>query len=103
MEENKSMQIEVRPEVANGVYSNLDIISHSRTEFVIDFASVLPGAQKPGVVSRVLMSPEHCKRLLRALMDNINKYESQFGTIDIGGEAKGTFNLADFNPGGTRS
>lgn len=103
MEENKQMQVELRPEVSKGTYSNLAIISHSHSEFVLDFASMLPGLPKATVESRIVMTPEHCKRLLNALADNINKYENVFGTISMGGEPKGTFNLADFNPGGAKS
>lgn len=104
MEENKNqISIELKPEVAAGSYSNLAIISHSHSEFVIDFAAMLPGLPKAQVTSRIVMAPEHAKRLLAALNDNINKFESQFGRIEIPGQQGGTFNLADFNPGGTRS
>lgn len=104
MDENNKNQLslEIKPDIAMGNYSNLAIISHSRSEFIIDFASMLPGLPKTEVVSRIIMTPEHSKRLLNALMDNITKYESQFGFIDMGGQAaKGTFNLGDlpdFNP-----
>ena len=102
--EKKQLNFELRPEVAQGTYSNLTIISHSHSEFIIDFAAVLPGMPKPEVRSRILMTPEHCKRLLNALVDNIGRYESQFGTINLGApEQKGTFNLADFAPNGTKS
>lgn len=100
-QENGQLQIEVKPEVANGTYSNLAIISHAKTEFVIDFASMLPGMQKAQVVSRILMNPEHAKRLLAALSENISKYESNFGPIGAG--QKGTFNISDFNPNGAKS
>ena len=100
----KQLNLELKPEVAQGTYSNLAIISHSRSEFIIDFAAMLPGLQKPEVRSRILMTPEHCKRLLNALVDNIGRYESQFGPISLGGPEKGTtFNLADFAPNGTKS
>lgn len=102
-ENNKQFSIELRPEIARGNYSNLAIISHSHSEFVIDFAAMLPGLPKPDVISRILMTPEHAKRLLSALADNVEKYESQFGEISLGGEPKGTFNLTDLNPNGTRS
>ncbi|MBO4263282.1 MAG: DUF3467 domain-containing protein [Bacteroidales bacterium] len=101
--EEKQLQLELKPEVAKGSYSNLAIISHSHSEFVIDFATLLPGMQKPDIGNRILMTPEHTKRLLNALIDNIGKYESQFGKIDLGEGPKGTFNLADFNPNGTKS
>lgn len=80
MEEQK-IDIELRPEVARGVYSNLAIITHSTSEFILDFVQMMPGLPKPSVNSRVLMTPENAKRLLKALMDNVQKYESQFGEI----------------------
>mgnify|MGYP002625908250 CR=1 FL=1 len=70
---------------------------------MIDFATMLPGVPKPEISNRLLMTPEHAKRLLNALADNIGKYESQFGTIVLPGSPKATFNLADFNPNGNRS
>ena len=98
------LNLDLKPEVAKGSYSNLAIITHSHSEFIIDFAAVLPGMPKPEVRSRILMTPEHCKRLLNALVDNIGRYESQFGPISLGApEQKGTFNLADFAPNGTKS
>jgi len=103
MEENKQIQLELKPEVAKGSYSNLAIISHSHSEFIIDFATMLPGLAKPEIGNRILMTPEHAKRLLNALADNIGKYESQFGTIELPGSPKATFNLADFNPNGNKS
>lgn len=105
MDENNKQQIgiDIKPEVASGNYSNLAIISHSRSEFVIDFATMLPGLPKPTVGERIVMTPEHAKRLLGALSDNIGKYESQFGTITLDQQPSGTFNLADLNQGGTKS
>ena len=102
--ENKNqISLEIKPEAAEGRYSNLAVISHSHTEFVIDFATMLPGVPKALVGSRIIMNPEHAKRLLFALQDNVSKYENQFGKIELPGQAKGTFNLADFNPNGTKS
>jgi len=102
MEEKKQqINLELKPEIARGNYSNLAIITHSHSEFIIDFAEMLPGLPKPEINSRVIMTPEHAKRLLSALMDNINKYESQFGSIEMGQPAPGaTFNMADFGNGG---
>jgi hypothetical protein len=77
------IQLELKPEVAKGSYSNLAIISHSRSEFIIDFATTLPGLVKPEIGSRIIMTPEHAKRLLNALSDNILKYEQQFGPIKL--------------------
>jgi hypothetical protein len=85
--ENK-LNIELSEEIAEGIYSNLAIISHSNSEFVIDFIKVMPGMPKAKVKSRILMTPEHAKRLLSALQDNINKYEANHGKVkDI--EAQG--------------
>ena len=81
MEEKKGLQFELTPEVAEGIYSNLAIISHSSSEFVIDFARTMPGVPKAPVKSRVVLAPEHAKRLLLALQENLAKYEKQFGTI----------------------
>lgn len=83
--ENASNQfeIELTPEVAQGVYANLAIITHSSSEFILDFVRILPGIPKGGVKSRVILAPEHAKRLLGALQENIAKYENQFGAIKI--------------------
>ena len=77
------IDIELDNEVAQGHYSNLAIISHSTSEFVIDFAAVLPGVQKAKVRSRVILTPEHAKRLLLSLQDNISRYETNVGKIEI--------------------
>jgi hypothetical protein len=83
-EENK-LNIELSEEIADGIYSNLAIISHSNSEFVIDFIKIMPGLPKAKVKSRILMTPQHTKRLLMALTDNIRKFESAHGAIkDIG-------------------
>ncbi len=80
---NKSQQlnIELNDEVGQGIYSNLAIITHSSAEFVLDFARVLPGLPKARVASRIVLTPEHAKRLLMALQENVVKYEQQFGPI----------------------
>lgn len=98
-ENNNNLQIEVRPDVAKGNYSNLAIITHSRNEFILDFAAMLPGMKQPEVVSRILMTPEHAKRLFLALQENIEKFESVNGPIDIG-EVRGGFPIA---PNGAKS
>ena len=79
----KQIQIELKPEVAGGTYSNLAVITHSNCEFVMDFVQMLPAMPKAQVASRVIMAPEHAKRLLYALQDNIQKYEQQFGKIEL--------------------
>ncbi len=81
--ENEGLQIDLNPEMAKGVYANLALITHSNTDFVLDFASILPGMPKPQIVSRVVMTPEHAKHLLRALQENVQRYEQQFGKIVI--------------------
>ena len=75
------INIDLSAEIAEGVYSNLAMISHSNSEFVIDFIRLMPGVPKAKVKSRVVITPEHAKRLLVALGDNINKYEETFGPI----------------------
>lgn len=78
---NGQLNIELSEEVAEGVYSNLAIITHSSSEFVMDFIRIMPGVPKARVKSRVVMTPQHAKRMMRALQDNINKFENNFGTI----------------------
>ncbi len=75
------LNIEISEEVADGVYSNLAIITHSNSEFVLDFVRVMPGMPKAKVKSRVLITPQHAKRLMRALNENITKFESMHGSI----------------------
>ena len=77
------MQIELPQDVAQGEYANFAIITHSSSDFVIDFARVLPGVPKAQVKSRVIIAPEHAKRLLGALQENIMRYEHEFGPIRI--------------------
>ena len=79
----QQLLIEVSPEVAKGVYSNFAIISHSHAEFIMDLASTLPGTPKAQVVSRVVLAPEHAKRLAMALQENIMRYEQEFGVIQL--------------------
>ncbi|MEO6189325.1 MAG: DUF3467 domain-containing protein [Saprospiraceae bacterium] len=75
------INIELPEEVAEGIYSNLAIISHSHSEFVLDFIRLMPNIPKAKVKARVILTPQHAKRLLKALSDNVNKYEGQFGMI----------------------
>lgn len=79
--QENQLNIELSAEVAEGTYSNLAIISHSSSEFVIDFIRIMPGTPKANVKSRIILTPEHAKRLLFALQDNISKYEQQHGKI----------------------
>ena len=80
-ENNQQLNIELNEEVAQGVYSNLAIITHSPAEFVVDFIRMMPGVPKAKVQSRIILTPQHAKRLMHALKENIGKYESQHGTI----------------------
>lgn len=84
MDEKKKgnqLNIELKEEVAQGIYSNLAIITHSSSEFVLDFVRVMPGIPKADVKSRVILTPEHAKRLLYALKDNVEKFEAMHGKI----------------------
>ncbi|MCM8568083.1 DUF3467 domain-containing protein [Gramella jeungdoensis] len=80
---NKSgkINIELDESVAEGTYSNLAIINHSVSEFVVDFVNIMPGRPKSKVKSRIILTPQHAKRLLKALGDNINKFEQDHGEI----------------------
>lgn len=75
------INIELPEDIAEGVYSNLVMIAHSNSEFVLDFIRLMPGVPKAKVKSRVVITPDHAKRLLAALKDNIRKYEESFGPI----------------------
>lgn len=77
------LNIELTPEIAEGIYSNLAIISHSSSEFVLDFIRIMPGTPKANVKSRIILTPEHAKRLLFALQENIAKFEGLNGKINI--------------------
>ena len=79
----QQFQLELKPEVASGAYSSRARISHSHSDFIVDFSRILPGMPKPEVFSRIILAPEHAKRLLAALQDNIVKYEKEFGPIAI--------------------
>ena len=85
MEETNDNQlnIELSEEIAEGIYSNLAVITHSNSEFVLDFIRVMPGVPKAKVKSRIILTPEHAKRLLAALEDNIEKYEAGNGRIKV--------------------
>lgn len=82
-QKENQFQLDLSPEIARGVYSNFAIISHSRAEFVMDLAASLPGPDKAQVVSRVILAPEHAKRLMIALQDNVMRYEKEYGTISL--------------------
>ncbi len=77
----QQLNIELSEEIAQGIYSNLAVITHSSSEFVVDFVRIMPGVPKANVKSRIILTPEHAKRLLFALQDNIKKYETVNGPI----------------------
>lgn len=86
MEEKKNndphqLNIELSEEMAEGIYANLAIITHSNAEFVVDFVNVMPGIPKAKVKSRIILTPQHAKRFMKALTDNVKKYESMNGPI----------------------
>ncbi len=86
MSDNKSQKpnqinIELDENIAQGIYSNLAIINHSQSEFVLDFISVMPGVPKSKVKSRIVLTPQHAKRLLKAIADNVQRFESMHGEI----------------------
>lgn len=81
-EKKNELKIELTPEVANGHYSNLAVISHSANEVFIDFITVAPNMPQAKVQSRIIMTPENAKNLLFALRDNVQKYEKTFGEIE---------------------
>lgn len=84
-EEKKSkkgqINIELDEKTAEGIYSNLAIINHSVSEFVVDFVSIMPGTPKSKVKSRIILTPQHAKRLLKALADNVQRFEQSHGEI----------------------
>jgi len=80
---NQPLQLDITPELADGTYSNLAIIAHSLSEFVIDFARIMPNNTRAKVKSRIILTPEHAKRLLLALQENIIKFEQQHGKINL--------------------
>jgi hypothetical protein len=77
----QQINVEISEEMAEGVYANLAMIAHSNSEFIVDFIRLMPGVPKAKVKSRIILTPEHAKRLLAALKDNIRKYEDNYGDI----------------------
>lgn len=80
-EQPGQLNIEISEEISEGSYANLAIITHSHAEFVIDFVNVMPGTPKSKVKSRIILTPFHAKRLMKAMVENINKFESANGNI----------------------
>jgi hypothetical protein len=82
-QQGQQINIELGEKEAEGIYSNLAIITHSPAEFIIDFTRIVPGVPKAKVLSRIITTPQHAKMLLKALKENIDKFESRFGEIKI--------------------
>ena len=93
------LQLELPQEVAQGEYANFAIITHSSSDFIIDFARVLPGLPKAQVKSRVILAPEHAKRLLAALQENIMRYERNFGPIKMPEQKQEPRTISPFGSG----
>lgn len=92
-QQEQQLNIELTEEMADGNYANLAIITHSFAEFVFDFVSVMPNAPKAKVKSRIIMTPQHAKRLMRALVENVKRFEAQHGTIKDNEQVNLPFNL----------
>lgn len=80
-DQQEQINIELDEKIAEGIYSNLAIINHSSSEFVLDFVNIMPGIPKAKVKSRIILTPQHAKRLLKAIADNIHRYENVNGEI----------------------
>lgn len=87
----QQISIELGEKEAEGIYSNLAIITHSPAEFIIDFTRVVPGAPKAKVHARIITTPQHAKMLMKALKDNIDKFEAKFGEIKVDGQQNPQF------------
>ncbi len=97
-QQSQQINIELGEKEAEGIYSNLAIITHSPAEFVIDFTRVVPGVPKARVLSRIITTPQHAKMLLRALKENVDKFEARFGEIKIEGQATPQFGFINNPP-----
>ncbi len=91
MAEQKELKINIAPDKQQGVFANLALIAHTPTEFVLDFAQLMPGVPQANVVARVIVTPDQAKKILGALQNNVGQYEQKFGTIQpVGGAPKGS-------------
>lgn len=81
-EQQNQINIELPEDIAEGIYSNFAIIAHSNQEFIVDFVRLMPGIPKAKVKARIVLTPQHAKRLIKALAENVKKYEQQFGVIE---------------------
>ncbi|CAG5074439.1 hypothetical protein DYBT9623_05126 [Dyadobacter sp. CECT 9623] len=101
-ENEQQINVELSEEMAEGVYSNLAMIAHSNSEFILDFIRLMPGVPRAKVKARIIVTPEHAKRLVAALKDNIQKYEDQYGPIQNSSDIDPSFNfpISFGGPGG---
>ena len=91
--QEQGLQLELNEQIADGVYSNLVIVSHSDSEIIFDFARMLPGKPKARIHSRVILNPKNAKLFLNAFQDNIDKYEKKFGAIKADNTGQPKFNI----------
>ena len=91
------VQVQIEPSEAEGIYANLVLLAHSPSEFILDFARILPGVPRAKVYARIIMTPQNARSLLRALEARIESYESQFGKIRMQGETPPTRDIG-FKP-----
>ncbi len=96
--QNQQINVELGEKEAEGIYSNLALITHSPAEFVLDFTRMLPGIPKTKVYARIIMTPQHAKSFMTALQDNVGKYEKQFGEIKIHGNQPDMQQQMGFTP-----
>ena len=87
-DDKKQISVELRDQEAEGIYANFAAITHSPAEFVMDFIRILPGTKKSRVHARIVMAPQNVKAFVRALEDNLTKYEQRYGEIKVAGEAQ---------------
>ncbi len=99
-QDQHQLNIELSEEIAQGTYSNLAIITHSPSEFVVDFVRIMPGIPKANVKSRIILTPEHAKRLMMALQENILKFEALHGPIQFHGRNEGVLPMTFGGPTG---
>ena len=92
---SQQINIELGEKEAEGIYSNLAIITHSPAEFVIDFTRVVPGSPKAKVHARIITTPQHAKMFLRALKDNVDKFEAKFGEIKVDSQNATSFGFVN--------
>jgi len=97
IKQKQQLDIEIDDTIADGIYSNLAIINHSHSEFILDFVNMMPGKPKAKVKSRVILTPQHIKRLLKAMTENVQRFEKTYGQIK---ESEQPHPIHSFGPAG---